>query len=234
MCGRYTLTITLEELLMRYGIDETTIPYSPKYNIAPRQMVLAIVHDGSKNRMGELSWGLVPPWADDPKIGSGMINARAETAAAKPAFKDALKRKRCLIPADGFYEWQEIEQNGKKRKQPMRVVAKDRSIFSLAGLYETWQSPGGDKLSSCTILTTTPNELMKPIHDRMPVIVHERDEALWLDRSVQDPARLERLLAPYPSHELEAYPVEAAVGNVRNDDASLIAPQAEDEQLRLW
>jgi putative SOS response-associated peptidase YedK len=233
MCGRYTITISLEELMLRYMIDETSVPFHrPKYNVAPGQFIFAVIHDGKRNRLGELKWGLIPPWADDPKIGYMMINARAETAADKPAFREPLKRKRCIIPADSFYEWR--KEDGGKRKQPMRILKRDRSVFSIAGLYETWLSPDGEKISSCTILTTEPNDVVAPIHDRMPVILRPENEALWLDRSMQDSKELRTLFVPYPERELEAYPVGAAVGNVRNDDSSLIAPNKVEGQMELW
>jgi putative SOS response-associated peptidase YedK len=231
MCGRYTLTVTLEELMVRYMIGETMIPFHrPKYNIAPSQQVLTIINDGHSNRLGELKWGLVPPWADDPKIGFQMLNARSETAAGKPAFQKPLQRKRCLIPADGFYEWKATAQG----KQPMRIVLKSRALFSMAGLFETWISPEGTKINSCTILTTTPNELIAPIHDRMPVILRPEDEQIWLNRSITDSAVLTPLFKPYRADELEAYTVSAAVGSVRNDEPSLIEPYKADEQLELW
>lgn len=231
MCGRYTLTVTLEELMVRYMIDETTVPFHrPKYNVAPSQMVLSVVNDGKGNRLGELKWGLIPPWADDPKIGFQMINARSETAAAKPAFGKPLRRKRCLIPADGFYEWKAAAAG----KQPMRIVLKNGGIFSMAGLYETWLAPDGAKIVSCAILTTAPNSLVAPIHDRMPVILRREDEQLWLDRSVTDTDTLLPLLRPYNPEEMAAYPVDKAVGSIRNDDCSLIEPVALGEQLKLW
>lgn len=231
MCGRYTLTVTLEELMVRYMIGETMVPFHrPKYNVAPSQQVFAIINDGHSNRLGELKWGLIPPWADDPKIGFMMLNARAETVASKPAFQKPLRRKRCLIPADGFYEWKTTARG----KQPMRIVLKSRALFSMAGLYETWVSPDGTKINSCTILTTTPNHLVAQIHDRMPVILRPEDEPLWLNRMINEPDALAPLLRPYNPDELEAYPVSAAVGNVRNDDSSLIEPFTADEQLGLW
>jgi putative SOS response-associated peptidase YedK len=231
MCGRYTLTVTLEELLVRYMIGETMVPFHrPKYNVAPSQQVLSIIHDGQANRLGELKWGLVPPWADDPKVGFQMLNARSETAASKPAFQTPLRRKRCLIPADGFYEWKTTATG----KQPMRITLKSRALFSMAGLYETWLSPDGTKINSCTILTTAPNELVAPIHDRMPVILRPEDEQLWLDRTVTDTAMLMPLLVPYQASELDAYPVSAAVGSVRNDEPALIEPFDAGEQLELW
>ncbi|ALS27490.1 SOS response-associated peptidase [Paenibacillus cisolokensis] len=221
MCGRYTLTVTLEELIVRFMIEDAFIPFHrPKYNVAPGQMVPAVISDGKRNRLGELKWGLIPPWADDPGIGSRMINARAETAADKPAFREALRRKRCLIPADGFYEWRKDGQG----KQPMRIVMKDRSLFAMAGLYETWLAPDGRKISTCTVLTTAPNALMADIHDRMPVILRPEDEAVWLDRANREPQRLRALLKPYPEELMEAYPVSAEVGNVRNDSPRCIEP----------
>lgn len=217
--------------MVRYMIEETMVPFHrPKYNVAPSQLVLSIINDGHSNRLGELKWGLIPPWADSPKIGFQMLNARSETAAGKPAFSAPLRRKRCLIPADGFYEWKATLRG----KQPMRIVLKSRALFSMAGLYETWLSPDGSKINSCTILTTTPNELVARIHDRMPVILHPEDEQLWLNRAVTDVGTITPLLRPYPANQLEAYPVSASVGSVRNDEPALIEPYMPDEQLELW
>ncbi|AZN42063.1 SOS response-associated peptidase [Paenibacillus albus] len=222
MCGRYTITITMEELMLRYFISSANVPFhKPKYNVAPGQMIMAIINDGQQNRLGELKWGLVPSWADSPKVGSKMLNARAETAWEKPAFRELIRRKRCIIPADGFYDWQLDKQGG---KQPMRIVRSDRKPFGMAGLYDTWVSQEGVKLSTCTILTTTPNELMEPIHDRMPVILHEEDESLWLNRRIQTRAELDKLLVPFPSELMDAYPVAKTVGSVTYDDASCIEP----------
>lgn len=220
MCGRYTITVTLEELMARYWIDDAHFPFhQPKYNVAPGQMVIAVIHDGKKRRIGELKWGLIPSWADDPKIGYKMINARAETAAERPAFSKPLQRKRCLIPADGFYEWKKTDG---AQKQPMRIVRRDREVFSMAGIYETWTSPDGSKISTCSILTTEPNSLMASIHDRMPVILRPEDEALWINRQVQDPNVLKPLFKPFDPDKLEMYPVSAAVGRVSADSPELI------------
>lgn len=221
MCGRYTITVTLEELMLRYMIGESSIPFHrPQYNVAPTHKVYAIVHDGQANRLGQLQWGLIPEWADDPRIGSKMLNARAETVWSKPAFKGLIRRKRCIIPADGFYEWMKTTAG----KQPFRIALRSRELFSLAGLYDTWLKPDGSKLSTCTILTTEPNALMSPIHNRMPVILKQEDEAMWLDRSQQNQQSLNRLLVPYPDGELEAYPVAPSVGSVSKDDSSCIEP----------
>jgi putative SOS response-associated peptidase YedK len=160
MCGRYTITVTLEELMLYYQIEwKIPIKYRPKYNVAPGQMVMAAIHDGQQTRLGELRWGLIPEWAKDEKMAYQMLHARAETLTEKPAFKASFQRKRCLIPADSFYEWKRVG----KAKQPMRILFKNRELFSLAGLYDTWVSPDGMKISTCTLITTTPNELMADI-----------------------------------------------------------------------
>lgn len=213
MCGRFTITVTIEELMMYYHIDGPPVPFhSPRYNVAPGQMIPAIINDGKQNRIGPLKWGLIPSWAKDEKMGFKMINARAETVMEKPAYRGSFKRKRCLIPSDGFYEWKKIDRN----KQPMRIMLKSKSIFSMAGLYDTWISPDGQKISSCTIITTTSDGIMKDIHDRMPVILRPEDESVWLDRE-QHPEVLRSLLEPYPTDKMFAYSVSPMVGNVKND-----------------
>ncbi|GAB2671228.1 SOS response-associated peptidase [Paenibacillus thermoaerophilus] len=223
MCGRYTLAADLAVLLARFDVDVAVWPHEPRYNIAPGQQVPAIVETASgTRRLGALRWGLVPSWANDPRIGSRLLNARAETAAAKPAFRDALARRRCLIPADGFYEWD--KRGG--GKQPLRFLPKDGGLFAMAGLYETWTSPDGAKLHTCTILTTAPNELVAPIHDRMPVILSPEAESLWLDRRVTDASALAPLLKPYPGERMTAYPVNPSVGRVGFDDPSCLQPLA--------
>lgn len=223
MCGRFTVVVTMDELIRRYLTEQPTARYNtPRYNIAPMQEVWAVIHDGVKNRLGELRWGLVPSWAKDDKIGSKTINARAETLLERASFKTLVGRKRALIPADGFYEW---KKSG-NMKQPMRITLKDDALFSMAGLYDTWQAPDGSRLSTCTIITTTPNDLMADIHDRMPVILHPEDEAFWLDRSNSDIDALTALLKPYPADKMRAYPVSPIVGNVKNDSEECIAEQA--------
>ncbi len=223
MCGRFTVVVTMDELIRRYLTEQPMARYNtPRYNIAPMQEVWAVIHDGVKNRLGELRWGLVPSWAKDDKIGSKTINARAETLLERASFKTLVGRKRALIPADGFYEW---KKSG-NMKQPMRITLKDDALFSMAGLYDTWQAPDGSRLSTCTIITTTPNDLMADIHDRMPVILHPEDEAFWLDRSNSDIDALTALLKPYPADKMRAYPVSPIVGNVKNDSEECIAEQA--------
>ncbi|NQX57451.1 SOS response-associated peptidase [Paenibacillus qinlingensis] len=219
MCGRYTITVTLEELMLRYDMYDTFMPrYSPKYNVAPGQQVMAIVHDGQRNKLGELRWGLIPEWAKDEKVGYQMLNARSETLADKPAFRKPFERKRCLIPADSFYDW----KGTGKHKQPMRIMLRSKELFSMAGLYDTWTSPEGVRISTCTVITTESNEMMKDIHERMPVILPREKEAIWLDRSRKNVDELRALLQPYPSELMMAYPVSSRVGNVRNDDEECI------------
>ncbi|AWP28624.1 MULTISPECIES: SOS response-associated peptidase [Paenibacillus] len=227
MCGRFTLTVTWEELMTRYLIDpESVSPFHiPRYNIAPTQMVTAIINDGSTNRIGQLQWGLVPSWAKDSSTGAKMINARSETLEEKPAYRMPFYRKRCLIPADGFYEWQKNE-NG---KQPFRIGLRSGDLFSMAGLYDIWITPSGEKLSTCTVITTEPNTLMEPIHNRMPVILRPEDEALWLERTTAASERypsnlqsLKELLKPYPAQDMQAVPVSTTVNSVKNDTEDCI------------
>lgn len=219
MCGRYTLVVTLEELMKHFMLENERLhTYSPRYNIAPGQWVPAIVNDGRSHIIGQLKWGLVPSWAQSDKESFKLINARAETVADKPAFRAAFKSRRCLIPADGFYEWQRRSDG---TKQPYRIVMREEGLFAFAGLYEIWMDKEGNKLSTCTILTTEPNELMSVIHDRMPVILQPGDERIWLDRNSQS-SQLQQLLRPYPDRLMEAYPVNQAVGNSRIDNADLI------------
>jgi len=226
MCGRYTIVVSMEELMMRY-LNELPMDkfHIPRFNVAPMQNVTAVIHDGTRNRLGELRWGLVPSWAKDDKIGSKMINARAETLLEKNAFKLLVRRKRAIVPADGFYEW---KKNG-NLKQPMRITMKDGSLFSMAGLYDTWIAPDGRKISTCTIITTEPNGLMADIHDRMPVILRPEDEAEWLDRGNEDTRGLMTLLRPFAADKMRAYPVSPKVGNVKND-----TPDCIEEQMALF
>lgn len=209
--------------MLHYMLNDVPdyIDYRPRYNIAPTQQVFAIIHDGTKRRAGTLRWGLIPHWAKELGIGSNMINARSETLLDKPAFRVPFLRKRCLIPADGFYEWQ---KHGNGQKTPFRITLKDRGLFSFAGLYDTWMSPEGEKISSCTIVTTQPNALMSPIHNRMPVILSAEQEQLWLDRTIQRPEDILPLLTPYPENQMYAYPVTREVGKVTNDSIELISP----------
>ncbi|KAA8782491.1 SOS response-associated peptidase [Paenibacillus amylolyticus] len=220
MCGRFTITDPLDAIMDRYmaSIAEG-FEYRPNYNAAPMQYIPTIIagKDG-KNKLGSLRWGLVPSWAKDDKIGNKMINARMETLAEKPAFKRLISSKRCIIPTNGFYEWKK-EDSGKR---PMRILMKDERLFSLAGLYDTWTDPEGNKLSTCTIITTEPNSLMEDIHNRMPVILNPDDEAEWIGRNNEDVQSLLSLLKPYRASEMRAYEVPKEVGNVRNNNEDLI------------
>lgn len=220
MCGRFTLTVSIEELIDLFGIEQLTFEYHPRYNAAPGQMIATVIgHQGNK-RMGQLRWGLIPSWSKDEKIGYQLINAKAETLEEKPSFRESYLRRRCVIPADGFYEWKNTE-NG---KQPMRIMMKHKGAFAMAGLYDAWMSPDGRKIHSCAIITTSANALVGEIHDRMPVILRAGDIELWLNREIREASRLNGLLQPYPENEMFAYPVSPAVGNVKNDSPECIMP----------
>ncbi len=234
MCGRFTLHHTREEIEKRFAaelVPNVIAEAEPRYNIAPTQTVLAVTEvRGGARLLDGFHWGLIPSWAKDPGIGSKMINARAETLAEKPSFRTALSRRRCLIPADGFYEWQDAppaEGSAKKPpKTPMHLHLTDSGLFAFAGLWDEWHAPDGSPLRSCTIITTSPNAVAAPIHDRMPVILSPEDEALWLDSSVSDPAALQSLLVPYPANLMDAYAVSRTVNTPTVDDAGLIAKVA--------
>jgi putative SOS response-associated peptidase YedK len=221
MCGRFTLTIDPADLQDTF--PEYTFPAQgvPRYNIAPTQPILALPNDGT-NKTDFFVWGLIPSWAKDPSIGSRMINARAETLAEKPAFRAAYKYHRCLIFADGFYEWQ--AQTGTKSKVPHFIRLKSGAPFAFAGLWEHWQSADGSEIRSATIITTEPNELMTSLHNRMPVILPGNTYAQWLDSSHQSPDLLQSLLVPYPASEMEAYPVSTLVNSPGNDRPDCILP----------
>ncbi|MGD8188515.1 SOS response-associated peptidase [Brevibacillus ginsengisoli] len=219
MCGRYTLVTDHETMMKRFFINGVPIDLHPRYNIAPGQMIPSIIQDKGTRRIGQLRWGLVPAWTKDDKLGYKMMNAKAETIEEKPAFRNLFARKRCIIPADGFYEWKQTKHG----KQPMRMTLKNQGLFAFAGLYDTWIRPDGEKIHSCTIITTEPNRIVADIHERMPVILRPEDEGIWLDREEYDPKLLRSLLVPYDANEMEAYPVSAKVGNVRYDQPECIA-----------
>jgi putative SOS response-associated peptidase YedK len=221
MCGRFTLTVEAAELQAVFGNYNFPSRFAPRFNIAPSQPILAIPNDG-RNTADFFIWGLIPSWAKDPAIGSRLINARGETLAEKPSFRGVFKYKRCLIPADGFYEWK--AQAGVKTKLPYFIHMKDRKPFAFAGLWDEWQTPDGGAIRTCTIITTTPNELMKSIHNRMPLILDAADYALWLDPAAQTPERLLPLIKPFPADRMSAYPVSTLVNKPENDRAECIAP----------
>jgi putative SOS response-associated peptidase YedK len=218
MCGRFTLAVPAAEIADLFEVD-ARLNLRPRYNIAPTQQAPVVRAKKDEGReLALLRWGLIPAWAKDPAIGNQMINARAESVAEKPAFRAAFKARRCLVPADGFYEWQKAG----KGKQPFYIRRKDKQPFAFAGLYERWQNRAeGEILDTFTIITTEPNGLMAPIHNRMPVIIPEDDYDRWLDpEETGDPD----LLVPYPEEELTAYPISTWVNSPAHDDARCIEP----------
>ncbi len=194
------------------------LTFHERYNIAPTQYVLTVTNDGSENQAQMMKWGLIPFWAKDPKIGNRSINARAETLHARPMFRSAFQKRRCLVIADGFYEWM---KEGKK-KIPMRIALRSGEPFGFAGLWERWEDPDGQLVQSCSIVTTTPNELIAPIHDRMPVILPKQFERRWLVPGSQDQDSLKALLAPYSALEMDAYPVSTLVNSPKNDITEIL------------
>jgi len=221
MCGRFALTVDPADL--QDAFPEFTFPAqgAPRYNIAPSQPILALPNDGA-NKADFFVWGLIPSWAKDPTIGSHLINARAETLAEKPAFRSAYKYHRCLIFADGFFEWQ--ARPGMKSKVPHFIRLKSGATFAFAGLWEHWQPADGSEVRSATIITTEPNELMAAIHNRMPVILPRLAYAQWIDPTPLFPIDLKSLLVPYPTGEMDAYPVSTLVNSPGNDQAECILP----------
>ncbi len=218
MCGRFTLALSPEELAQLMALDaalDLELGLHPRFNIAPGQDIVAAVQetpDGPREARA-FRWGLVPSWAEDPAIGNRLINARAETAPAKPSFRDAYRRRRCLVPADGFYEWQ--RHGGRKQPWLFRVI--DEPGFCMAGLWETWSPPGVEPLHTCTLLTTAANALLRPVHERMPVILNRDDYERWLTAQPDAAAGLRDLLRPFPAEAMTAWPVSPQVNNPRHD-----------------
>ncbi len=198
--------------------------WTPRYNIAPTQEVLVVVQDpaNAKRQAWRYRWGLIPSWAKDPAVGNQLINAQAETAATKPAFRVAFRKRRCLILADGFFEWKKENRH----MQPFHIRLHDGRPFAFAGLWERWEGLEGKAIHSCTILTTTPNDLLRPLHHRMAVIIGPEDYDLWLDPAIQGVDRLQPLLRPYPAEAMTAYPVSSRVNNPANDSPSCVEPLA--------
>lgn len=234
MCGRYTLTTDLTELEARFGFAAGELTFQPRFNIAPSQPALTVVRaghysgeSGPANRAGFMRWGLIPSWAKDASIGNRLINARAETLDEKPSFRRALERRRCLVPADGFYEW---PKPGGKR-QPFRVTLASGEPFGMAGLWERWSSPAGDTIYSCAIVTTAANQLLEPIHHRMPVIVSPALETAWLDPDLSDPALLGSMLLPYPAELMRFDRVSPLVNSTAHDNPDCIVPAANTASL---
>lgn len=220
MCGRITLTTSGSELA-DYLRTIDSLTWEPRYNIAPTQPVATVrVESDGECHLREMRWGLIPHWADDPSIGNRMIDARAESLADKPAFRDAFRRGRCVVVADGFYEWQRL--NG--AKQPWYLFRSDGRPLTLAGLWDRWQPPDGEPVTSCTIVTTGPNELVENLHDRMPVILPEDAWDRWLDRDNREGAGLDELLRAYPADRMKAHPVSEHVNDPAHDDPECIRP----------
>lgn len=220
MCGRYTLTPEQKAIQKRYNIKPGPYVHESRYNIAPSQPAPVIVKgDGNEIRM--MKWGLVPYWAKDPKIGFKLINARGETITEKPSFKTAFKKRRCLVPADGFYEWE--KKQGGRLKIPHRFTLKTEEIFSFAGLWDVWKTAEGESLETFTIITTSPNKLMEPLHNRMPVILKSEDEDIWLDTKA-DQESLLSLLKPYDTGSMDEYEVSVKVNSAREESPDLIEP----------
>jgi len=221
MCGRFTLTVDPAQLQDAFSTFIFPSKFAPRFNIAPSQPLIAIPNTGA-NTADFFVWGLIPMWAKDPTIGSRLINARGESVAEKPSFRGSFKYKRCLILADGFYEWK--SSPGKKVKIPHFIYMKDRKPFAFAGLWDSWESSDGSIIKTCTIITTKPNELMEPIHNRMPVILHPRDYEKWLDTSPQSPDNLLPLIKPFPAESMSAHPVSTLVNKPSNDSPELVVP----------
>lgn len=217
MCGRYTLITDISRIAESFGVAPT-LEAQPRYNIAPTQDIVTIRNDGGA-QMSLMRWGLIPAWAKDETIGSRMINARAETLAEKPSFRNLLRSRRCLVVADGFYEW----QGEGKHKTPMYITLQDDQPFAFAGLWDLWKSPEGYQVQSCTIVTTEPNELMASIHNRMPAILRPKSYEDWLNPQLRDDHVLTHLLKPYPTELMKARPVSKLVNNPRNDVAEILA-----------
>ena len=224
MCGRFTL-IDVTGLGLRFRVQVTgDTPPAPRFNIAPTQMIPTITNEDGTRRLEQMRWGLIPAWAKSANQIRSSFNARDDKVASSGLWKRPLQRTRCLIPADGFYEW----TGPRNARRPQLIRLKSGSLLGFAGLFDTWQDrDSGDMIRSCAIITTGPNELMEPIHDRMPVILDTEGEALWLDPATEDPDRLVSLLRPYPSEEMETYPVSTAVNSSRDDRQEMIDPVEE-------
>jgi putative SOS response-associated peptidase YedK len=220
MCGRFAF-FTTEKINLRYGV-ESSLKLEKNYNVAPGINQPVIIKN-DKNEISLMKWGLVPFWAKDPVIGYKMINARAEEIEIKPSFRKPIRSQRCLIPANGFYEWQKINPEGKEEKIPFYIHQKNDEIFSMAGIYDYWHDSEGKEITSFAIITTTPNNLMSKIHNRMPVILNKKDENNWLDWQTNLNIVLS-LLKPYPENNIEAYPISFSVNNPQNNNSSLINP----------
>jgi putative SOS response-associated peptidase YedK len=222
VCGRFTLHVPQEHWLQPFEV-QTDESLPPRFNIAPGQTIAAVRAGVQRRELVKLRWGLLPAWSKSEQTDYRMINARVETVATKPAFRTAFRQRRCLIPADGFYEWRPAGRS----KQPFYFTLTRGEVFAFAGLWEHWEGEDGRVIESCTLLVTVANALVLPVHDRMPVILDPADYSTWLDHSHYDANRLQGLLQPYPAEAMTAHPVSARVNSPRNDDAECIAPLSE-------
>lgn len=229
MCGRFTLHHSTQEVAERFAAQQVLFPLENRYNIAPGQAIPVIANStlAGARWMEAMKWGLVPFWAKDAEIGNRLINARAETIAEKPAYKQALKRRRCILPSDGFYEWQ-AQSSGPRL--PYHIRLRDGELFGFAGLWEEWEAPDSSPLRTCTLITVEPNELMAPIHNRMPAILRREDEDAWLDSELKDTDSIVALLKSYPAKSMEAFPVSRRVNAPQNDDELNIEPVVEENE----
>lgn len=217
MCGRFAQRADSKKIAKEFQVAEVPA-VEARYNIAPTQEVLAVYEREDGREATFYKWGLIPSWAKDASMGARLINARAETVAEKPAFRQAFKQRRCIIPVDGFYEWQRT----RGRKQPFFFRMKDERPFGFAGLWERWQAEGSEVINSCAILTTEANEVLRPVHDRMPVIIHPDDYELWLDADARKLGLVKEMLRSYPAEEMVSYPVGTSVNSPRNQGTELI------------
>ena len=220
MCGRYALLSSMEQVRDRFAPGHALLPLPARYNIAPTQPVMVVHSECGRPAMEPMQWGLVPFWSKDPTMGARLVNARAETLAVKPAFRGPLMRRRCLIPASGFYEWKRIGTH----KQPYFIHLRDRRLFAFAGLYDEWPSPDGSPLRTCAVVTVEPNALIAPIHTRMPAILREWDEELWLTPGFVPASRVMPALGPMPEELMSMEPVSGYVNNARHEGPECLSP----------
>ncbi|PTM57518.1 SOS response-associated peptidase [Desmospora activa] len=224
MCGRFTLTVGLGEILERFQAEMADEwEHKPRFNAAPTQMlpVVRMDEESGTRTLTLMRWGLIPRWAKDRSIGNRLINARGETVDTKPSFRHSLRRARCIVPADGFYEWTSTSDG---KKQPLRIILKGERLFAFAGLWDRWEDDEGGSVDSFTIITTRPNEKLAKVHNRMPVILHQEEEVSWLDTNIKNLDMVTALLEPYPAAEMELYPVSSLVNSPKNDQVKCIDP----------
>lgn len=220
MCGRFASMTSPEAMRRIFGTKNATPDFLPRYNLAPTQDMLVVRYNSESGErcLDIVKWGLIPSWAADPRVGAKLINARAETVADKPSFRDSFNRRRCLIPADAFYEWRQ----GGRPKQPYAITRKHGGLLVFAGLWSNWRDPAGQWIRTAVVITTTANDVISVLHDRMPAVLGEKDWATWLGETPAPPDELQSLLKPLPSHEIEIYPVGTGVNRTANDGPWLL------------